>query len=68
MLRALELLSLGHNQTDVSRILSISRGAVKDWDKGLLPDFKLRNSGQCDKRCGEQFSGPTERYTYLLGL
>jgi hypothetical protein len=49
-------------------MLSVLRGTVRDWSKGILPNFEKRSSGSCDMSCGRSYNGPVSSYVYLLGL
>jgi hypothetical protein len=69
VMRALQLLADGHNQSAVARMLLISRRTIGDWARGKLPDFTQRRPGVCLQECGpNSVDGSAESYVYLLGL
>jgi hypothetical protein len=68
VMRALHLLAAGSNPSEVSRMLSVPRATVRDWQSGLLADHTKRTSGDCDDSCGSSNARPANSYLYLLGL
>jgi hypothetical protein len=67
-MQRLELLQAGYNQSEVARMLAIPRPTIRDWHIGRIPDFDARTPGECEKQCGETYSGPQFEYAYLLSL
>jgi hypothetical protein len=70
--RALELIALGDNDSQISRALSVSRAAVRDWRRNP-EDALLRSRASHaahddgDDSCEYVESAVTPEYSYLLG-
>ncbi|HZD71044.1 MAG TPA: helix-turn-helix domain-containing protein [Actinomycetes bacterium] len=70
--RVLALRAEGLNNSEIARRTGISRGTVKDWVAGRVPDLdRSRRRGPkatCPVCRGEPHTLPPAAYTYLLGL